>query len=94
MRAILPKRGPRRKTKSLSKKGLIFPRRYARLRPAFHFKRRFPTAMPREQSILECTVCKRRNYTTTRNKKTMTNRLELVKFCPHDRKRTPHKEVK
>ena len=50
--------------------------------------------MPREQAILECTVCKRRNYTTTRNKKTMTNRLELVKFCPHDRKRTVHKEVK
>ena len=50
--------------------------------------------MPREQAILECTVCKRRNYTTTRNKKTMTNRLELVKFCPHDRRRTPHKEVK
>lgn len=51
-------------------------------------------AMPREQAIMECTVCKRRNYTTTRNKKTQTNRLELVKFCPHDRKRTVHKEVK
>ena len=51
--------------------------------------------MPREQAIMECTVCKRRNYTTTlRNKKTMTSRLELVKFCPHDRKRTVHKEVK
>ena len=50
--------------------------------------------MPRELAIMECTVCKRRNYTTTRNKKTMTSRLELLKFCPHDRKRTVHKEVK
>ena len=50
--------------------------------------------MPRELAILECTVCKRRNYTTTRNKKTMTTRLEVTKYCPHDRKRTPHKETK
>ena len=50
--------------------------------------------MPRELAIMECTVCKRRNYTTTRNKKTQTARLELLKFCPHDRKRTVHKEVK
>ena len=32
--------------------------------------------------------------TTTRNKKTMTERLEKVKFCPHCRKRTTHKETK
>ena len=48
--------------------------------------------MPRELAIMECTVCKRRNYTTTRNKKTQTARLELLTFCPHDRKRTVHKE--
>ncbi len=50
--------------------------------------------MPRELAILECTVCKRRNYTTTRNKRTMPTRLELTKFCPHDRKRTVHKETR
>ena len=49
---------------------------------------------PRELAILACTECKRRNYTTTRNKKTMTERIEKVKYCPFDRKRTVHKEVK
>ena len=51
-------------------------------------------AMPRNQAIMECTECHRRNYTTTRNAKTMPARLELLKFCPHDRKRTIHKEIK
>ena len=50
--------------------------------------------MPRELAILACTECKRRNYTTTRNKKTMTERVEKSKFCPHCCKRTGHKEVK
>jgi len=50
--------------------------------------------MPRELAVLACSECKRRNYTTTRNKKSTAERLELSKFCPHDRKRTPHKEVK
>ena len=48
----------------------------------------------RELAILACGECKSRNYTTTRNKKTQTARLELLKFCPHDRKRTVHKDVK
>ena len=50
--------------------------------------------MPREQIILACTECKRRNYTTTRNKRTTPNRLELKKFCRFDRKRTVHREVR
>ena len=50
--------------------------------------------MPRELAILACTECKRRNYTTTRNKRTTTERLEKVKFCPRCRKRTAHKETK
>jgi large subunit ribosomal protein L33 len=50
--------------------------------------------MPRELVVLACSECKRRNYTTTRNKKTQTNRLELAKFCPAERKRTLHKEVR
>ena len=50
--------------------------------------------MPRDLAILAWTECKRLNYTTTRNKKTMAERLEKVKFCPFDRKRTVHKEVK
>ncbi len=43
---------------------------------------------------LECTVCRERNYTTTKNKKKDTDRLELNKYCPRCRKHTPHKEIK
>jgi len=50
--------------------------------------------MPRELVILACTECKRRNYTTTRNKKLAGNRLEITKYCRFERKRTVHKEVK
>jgi len=51
-------------------------------------------AAQREIITLQCTECKRRNYTTTKNKKTMTEKLELKKFCRHDRKRTVHRETK
>ena len=48
----------------------------------------------RDLAILACGECKQRNDTTTRNKKTTTERLEKVKFCPTCRKRTTHKETK
>jgi large subunit ribosomal protein L33 len=51
-------------------------------------------AATREIITLQCTECKRRNYTTTKNKKTTTEKLELKKFCRHDRKRTVHRETK
>ena len=50
--------------------------------------------MAREQITLQCTECKRKNYTSMKNKKTMTERLELKKFCPFCRKHHPHKEIK
>ena len=50
--------------------------------------------MPRELAILACAECHRRNYATTRNKKTKPNRLEIKKFCRFDRKHTLHKEIK
>jgi large subunit ribosomal protein L33 len=50
--------------------------------------------MAREIVHLACTDCKRRNYSTTRNKKTMTERVELKKYCRFDRKHTVHREVK
>ena len=50
--------------------------------------------MARELAILACTDCKRRNYVTTRNKRTTTNRLEIKKYCPSERKRTLHRETK
>lgn len=50
--------------------------------------------MPRENITLACTDCKRRNYVNSRNKKTKTERLELKKYCPTERKHTVHREVK
>jgi large subunit ribosomal protein L33 len=43
---------------------------------------------------LACTDCKRKNYSTTKNKKSMPDRLELKKFCKFCRKHTVHKETK
>ncbi|MBW1973729.1 MAG: 50S ribosomal protein L33 [Deltaproteobacteria bacterium] len=44
--------------------------------------------------ILACGECKRRNYTTTKNKKTVSGKLELKKYCPFCRRHTLHKETK
>jgi large subunit ribosomal protein L33 len=43
---------------------------------------------------LECTVCRERNYTTTKNKKKHTERLELKKYCPRCTTHTLHRETK
>ena len=43
---------------------------------------------------LACTICKRRNYTLTKNRKKNPDRLELKKFCKFCRKHTLHKEMK
>ena len=48
----------------------------------------------REQITLQCTECKRRNYTGMRDKRKKTERLEMKKFCRFDRKHTVHREVK
>jgi large subunit ribosomal protein L33 len=48
----------------------------------------------RELITLQCGECKRRNYTSSRNKKTQTERLEINKYCKFCRKHTLHKEVK
>jgi len=48
----------------------------------------------REVITLECTECKRRNYTTMKDKKKNTTRLELKKYCRFCRKHTPHKETR
>jgi len=47
-----------------------------------------------ELIIFECPECKRRNYTSTKNKKTHTTRLELEKYCRFCKKHTLHKETK
>ena len=43
---------------------------------------------------MQCPDCKNRNYSTTKNKKKTTERLELSKYCPACRKHTSHKETK
>ena len=43
---------------------------------------------------LYCTICKRKNYTSTKNKKSTPDRLELNKYCKWCKKHTPHKEEK
>ena len=50
--------------------------------------------MPQSIITLECTQCKRRNYSTTKNKKTSTERLELKKYCRFCRAHTDHKETR
>ncbi len=48
----------------------------------------------RENIVLACTVCKQRNYTTDKNKKTKPDRLEFEKYCRFCKKHTPHKETR
>jgi len=48
----------------------------------------------RDIITLACVDCKNRNYTTTKNKKTTPDKLEIRKFCSTCRKHTAHKETK
>jgi len=48
----------------------------------------------RDLISLQCEQCRRRNYTTTKNKKTTTGKLSFKKFCPSCRTHTLHKEGK
>ena len=43
---------------------------------------------------LECAECKKVNYFSTKNKKTLKGRLELSKHCKQCGKHTKHKETK
>jgi large subunit ribosomal protein L33 len=48
----------------------------------------------RDIITLQCTDCKERNYSTNKNKKKTTERLELKKFCPRCRLHKVHRETK
>ena len=50
--------------------------------------------MPRDKIQLICQECKRKNYSTTKNKRTTPDKLELKKYCPSCRSHTVHKEGK
>jgi len=42
----------------------------------------------------QCQECKRKNYSSTKNKKATPDRLEFSKYCKFCRKHTAHKEAK
>jgi large subunit ribosomal protein L33 len=48
----------------------------------------------RDAITLACNDCKRRNYTSTKNKRLHPDRVEQKKFCPFCRKHTVHKETR
>jgi len=47
-----------------------------------------------ESVTLVCTKCKHRNYISSKNKKNVSGRLELSKYCRFCRQHTKHKETK
>ena len=48
----------------------------------------------REKIVLVCTECLSRNYTTTKDKYSSTQRLEITKYCKKCNKHTVHRESK
>ena len=48
----------------------------------------------RDEIVLACEQCKRKNYRASRNKKLSTEKLERKKFCASCRVHTLHKEGK
>ena len=43
---------------------------------------------------LACPECKHRNYTTYKNKRNDSDRIELSKYCPACRRHTAHRETR
>ncbi|MCA9814182.1 MAG: 50S ribosomal protein L33 [Cyanobacteriota/Melainabacteria group bacterium] len=43
---------------------------------------------------MACTTCKSRNYTTMKNKRNDTDRMEFKKYCKFCRQHVPHRETK
>jgi large subunit ribosomal protein L33 len=44
--------------------------------------------------VLACEECKRRNYSTEKNKKNDPDRIEVKKYCKWCKKHTLHKETR
>jgi large subunit ribosomal protein L33 len=51
-------------------------------------------AAVRELIAFECEECKRRNYTSTKNRRKTTEKLSFKKYCSFCRKHKEHKETK
>ncbi|WP_240377841.1 50S ribosomal protein L33 [Bacillus piscicola] len=48
----------------------------------------------RRKVILACSACMSRNYTTEKNTHTLTDRIEMKKFCKQCSAHTLHRETK
>lgn len=48
----------------------------------------------RTMVTLACIECKRRNYTTTKNKQTLPDRFEIKKYCKWCGNHTVHRETR
>jgi large subunit ribosomal protein L33 len=53
-----------------------------------------PKSDNRPKITLACTECKRRNYTTVKNRINDRDRIELRKYCPRERRHTLHRETR
>ncbi|MBM3709950.1 MAG: 50S ribosomal protein L33 [Actinobacteria bacterium] len=48
----------------------------------------------RQIIVLACAECKRRNYSTEKNKNNDSEKIELKKYCKWCRKHTLHRETR
>ena len=48
----------------------------------------------RDNIILQCPECKRRNYVTVKNRVNDRDRIELRKYCRWERRHTLHRETR
>jgi large subunit ribosomal protein L33 len=48
----------------------------------------------RDRITLECTECKERNYSSTKNKRLHPQRVEYKKYCPRCNAHRTHKETR
>ncbi len=48
----------------------------------------------RDNVTLACTECKQRNYTTSKNKRNNSERIEMKKYCKFCKEHTIHKETR
>jgi large subunit ribosomal protein L33 len=53
-----------------------------------------PKSDVRPKVTLACTVCKERNYITTKNRHNQRERIELRKYCSRCNAHQPHRETK
>jgi large subunit ribosomal protein L33 len=71
-----------------------FPNFYEADQNAGHITQNAELTIMRDLISLSCDTCKSRNYTTSKNKKTQTDKFSIKKFCPKCRSHTLHREGK